>query len=90
MIAKELNWNNLAVLFLNRLIFIKIIFNSYFRYLDIFEVIEDPETANLAENEEFNKTDIPSPYDVYFKYENIKIYLGNNTGAKFNFIKGKR
>ena len=41
------------------------------RYLDIYEVIEDPDNNNLTESNEFNNTDIPSPYDVPFPEKNI-------------------
>ena len=35
------------------------------RYLDIYEVIEDPENnGNLAEQGEFQYTDIPNLFDV--------------------------
>lgn len=36
------------------------------RFLDIYEVIEDPENNNnnLNDNSDFNMTDIPPPYDV--------------------------
>jgi intraflagellar transport protein 172 len=56
--ARKMNWLNLAFVLLNR-------------YLDIFEVIEDPENNNLGDNSDFNNSDIPSPYDVPLPEKNI-------------------
>lgn len=36
----------------------------YYRYLDIYEVIEDPVNNNLGYNNDFTTTDIPSLFDV--------------------------
>jgi intraflagellar transport protein 172 len=41
------------------------------RYLDIFEVIEDPKSNNLGDNSEFANSDIPSPYDVELPAQNL-------------------
>ena len=41
------------------------------RYLDIFEVIEDPDSNNLGDNSEFQNSDIPSPYDVPMPEKNL-------------------
>lgn len=41
------------------------------RYLDIYELIEDPDSNNLGDNSEFANTDIPSPYDVPIPDKNI-------------------
>ena len=42
------------------------------RYLDILEVIEDPENnGNLADLGEFQYTDIPSPFDVQLPESNL-------------------
>ena len=56
--ARKQNWLNLAFVLLNR-------------YLDIFEVIEDPENNNLGDNTDFNNTDVPSPYDVPLPEKNV-------------------
>lgn len=34
------------------------------RYLDIYEVIEDPNSGDTGDNQAFLNTDIPSPYQV--------------------------
>ena len=41
------------------------------RYLDIYEVIEDPTNNNLGDNDDFKLTDIPSPYDVSLPEKNF-------------------
>lgn len=42
------------------------------RYLDIFEVIEDPDNnGNLADQGEFEHTDIPNLFDVYLPEANL-------------------
>lgn len=41
------------------------------RYLDIYELIEDPDANNLGDNAEFQNTDIPSPYDVPLPEKNL-------------------
>ena len=41
------------------------------RYLDIYEVIEDPNNNNLGDNSDFQNTDIPSPYDVPLPEKNL-------------------
>lgn len=41
------------------------------RYLDIYEVIEDPDSNNLSDNNDFALTDIPSPFDVPLPEKNI-------------------
>jgi len=41
------------------------------RYLDIFELIVDPDSNNIGENQEFNDTDIPNPLDVPLPEGNI-------------------
>lgn len=41
------------------------------RYLDIYEVIEDPDNNNLGDNSDFANSDIPSPYDVPLPEKNI-------------------
>jgi hypothetical protein len=40
------------------------------RYLDINEIIEDPETDNTPEEGEFKLSDIPSIYDVNMPVKN--------------------
>lgn len=58
------------------------------RYLDINEIIEDPDNNNIPEDDEFKITDIPSLYDVNMpmknfvseaEKENIKDWLLNVT-----------
>jgi intraflagellar transport protein 172 len=41
------------------------------RYLDINELIDDPDNNNLGDNNEFDVTDIPSPYDVNMPVKNF-------------------
>lgn len=42
------------------------------RYLDIYEVIDDPDNNNnLGDNSELSMTDIPSPYDVPLPEKNF-------------------
>jgi hypothetical protein len=41
------------------------------RYLDINEIIEDPDNNNISEDDEFRITDIPSPYDVNMPMKNM-------------------
>jgi len=49
--CQKQNYQSLAFMFLNR-------------YLDIYEVIEDPDNNTLGDNADYANTDIPSPYDV--------------------------
>lgn len=42
------------------------------RYLDIYEVIQDPDNNNLGDNSEFNMTDIPPPYDIPLPEKNFQ------------------
>lgn len=41
------------------------------RYLDIYELIEDPDANNLGDNAEFQNANIPSPYDVPLPEKNL-------------------
>jgi hypothetical protein len=41
------------------------------RYLDINEIIEDPDNNNIPEDDEFKITDIPSLYDVNMPMKNF-------------------
>ena len=41
------------------------------RYLDIYEVIEDPEQNNIPQDDDLSHTDIPSPFDVDLPEKNI-------------------
>ena len=41
------------------------------RYLDLNEIIDDPENDTLQGNDEFDITDIPSPYDVAMPVNNF-------------------
>lgn len=34
------------------------------RYLDIYEVVQEPESGDTGDNQAFLNTDIPSPYEV--------------------------
>jgi intraflagellar transport protein 172 len=57
--CKKANDQTMAFLLLNR-------------YLDIFEVIEDPDNnGNLADQGEFAHTDIPNLFDVYLPEANL-------------------
>ena len=57
--ARKQNWLDVAFVLLNR-------------YLDINEVIDDPDSNNnLGDNSEFALTDIPSPYDVPLPEKNM-------------------
>jgi len=58
MACKKQNVLNLAHVFLNR-------------YLDLYEVIEDPEGNPLSESPEFALTDIPSPFDCPLAEKNL-------------------
>lgn len=40
------------------------------RYLDVYEVVEDPDSASI-DNNDFAGTDIPSPYDVPLPEKNL-------------------
>lgn len=41
------------------------------RYLDINEIIEDPDNNNIPEEDDFKITDIPSLYDVNMPIKNF-------------------
>lgn len=41
------------------------------RYLDINEIIEDPDNNNISEEDEFRLSDIPSPYNVNMPMKNM-------------------
>lgn len=41
------------------------------RYLDINEIIEDPDNNNIPEEDEFKISDIPSLYDVNMPMKNF-------------------
>lgn len=49
--CKKQNWMTYAFVILNR-------------YLDIYEVIADPESGDTGDNQAFLNSDIPSPYEV--------------------------
>ena len=40
------------------------------RFLDVYDVVEDPDTNNI-DNADFANTDIPSPYDVPLPEKNL-------------------
>lgn len=56
--CQKANLTGMASIFLNR-------------YLDINELIDDPDNNNLGDNNEFDVTDIPSPYDVNMPVKNF-------------------
>jgi hypothetical protein len=41
------------------------------RYLDISDIIDDPDNNNISEDDEFRLTDIPSPYNVNMPMKNM-------------------
>ena len=41
------------------------------RYLDINEIIDDPDNNNIPEDDEFAVSDIPSPYNVNMPMKNF-------------------
>lgn len=41
------------------------------RYLDVYDVIDDPENNNMQDENDFAETDIPSPFDVPLPESNI-------------------
>ena len=41
------------------------------RYLDLADAIDDPDGAALADNTDFNTSDIPSPYDIPLPDKNL-------------------
>ena len=45
------------------------------RYLDISDIIDDPDNNNIPEDDEFRISDIPSPYDVNMPMKNIAVLL---------------
>lgn len=51
------------------------------RYLDISDIIDDPDNNNIPEDDEFKITDIPSPYDVNMPMKNM-ITEGENEKIK--------
>lgn len=46
-------------------------FVLYNRYIDIYEVIQDPDSNTNADNTDFVMTDIPSPFDVPLPEKNL-------------------
>lgn len=56
--CKSANQLGMASIFLNR-------------YLDLNEIIEDPENGTLPDSNDFDITDIPSPYDVAMPVNNF-------------------
>lgn len=56
--CKNTNQLGMASIFLNR-------------YLDLNEVIDDPDNATLPDSNDFDITDIPSPYDVSMPVKNL-------------------
>eukprot|EP01017_Pseudomicrothorax_dubius_P046139 TRINITY_DN8090_c0_g1_i2.p1 TRINITY_DN8090_c0_g1~~TRINITY_DN8090_c0_g1_i2.p1 ORF type:complete len:616 (+),score=184.35 TRINITY_DN8090_c0_g1_i2:67-1848(+) len=58
MACRRINWLPMAFVLLNR-------------YLDIYEVIEDPDNNNMGDNSDFQTADIPSPFDVPLPEKNF-------------------
>lgn len=50
--------NNMAVMFFNR-------------YLDLYDAIEDPDGAGITDNQDFEETDIPTPYEIPLPEKNL-------------------
>jgi intraflagellar transport protein 172 len=55
---KKAGNNEMAYIFLNR-------------YIDLYDAIEDPDTNGITDNEQFEDTDIPSPYDIALPEKNF-------------------
>lgn len=55
---KKAGNNEMAYIFLNR-------------YIDLYDAIEDPDTNGITDNEQFEETDIPSPYDIALPEKNF-------------------
>ena len=84
--CKSANQLGMASIFLNR-------------YLDLNEIIEDPENGTLPDSNDFDITDIPSPYDVAMPVNNfitneekekIKNYLLQVTLFLFRLISARK
>merc|ERR1712127_822391 len=41
------------------------------RYIDLYDAIEDPDNNGITNNDEFEETDIPSPYDIALPEKNF-------------------
>ena len=41
------------------------------RYLDLFDAIDDPDGAGISDNQDFEGTDIPSPYEIPLPEKNF-------------------
>ena len=50
--------NNMAFMFFNR-------------YIDLYDAIEDPDGNGIIDNNEFQETDIPSPFEIPLPEKNL-------------------
>lgn len=41
------------------------------RYIDLYDAIEDPENNGISDNQDFEETDIPSPYEIALPEKNL-------------------
>jgi hypothetical protein len=41
------------------------------RYIDLYDAIEDPENNGISDNQDFEDTDIPSPYEIALPEKNL-------------------
>jgi len=41
------------------------------RYIDLYDVIDDPDNAGGLDNSSFENTDIPSPFEIPLPEKNI-------------------
>lgn len=55
---KMINANDYAYIFFNR-------------YIDLYDAIEDPENNGISDNQDFEETDIPSPYEISLPEKNL-------------------
>ncbi len=47
------------------------VFIFFNRYIDLYDAIEDPDNNGITDNQEFEETDIPSPYDIALPEKNM-------------------
>jgi len=55
---KKIGNNDMAFIFFNR-------------YIDLYDAIEDPDANTIQENNDFENTDIPSPYEISLPEKNL-------------------
>ena len=41
------------------------------RYIDLYDAIEDPDNNGISNNDDFEETDIPSPYEISLPEKNL-------------------